>query len=230
MLIWGISLQLAAGIVLGLPHILGEERLRDANEKLRQFFESLSSGRGRKRILIFGALIIPVATMMTIALAEPAGVQWYEIVGGVLFGYLMVAAFYLASLKRLARLISKGKDLRALPDDVHFRTLLFSNLILIAIFAGFASLAWLILWGNSPVSIANIGNIPQVAILSLSLLLVFIFVFCELSAGISIAFVVLAGIVGLVSLMAKAKGPLWIMVLLLYVLGGAFLIVSACRS
>lgn len=215
---------------MGLPYILGKEHLEDWNDKLRQFFKSSSTSMGQSRILILGALIIPFALLMAITLAESAGTQWWEILIGVVVGYAIAAAFYLSLLRRFARLISKGKDLGTLSDDSQFRTLLFSNLILIAVFAVFAGLAWLILWGDSPVSIANIGNIPGGVILFLSLLLVFIFVFCELSAGISIVFVVLAGIVRLGALMAKAERLLWIIVLSLYVLGGSLLIASACQS
>ena len=229
MLIAGVSLQLLAGIIFGLTHILSEDRFQSANERLRRFLLFPSKGQHRLRILFFGALIIPIASLIAIyLLAKPADGQWYEIVGGVLLGSLMAAVFYLSLLRGFARLISKAKDPKSLPDDVYFRTLLFSNLILIPVFGG---LAWLSYWGNSALSIANIGNVPEAVILLSRLLLVFIFVFSILSACMLVVFVVLASIIKLViSRMARADRPLWIMVLSLYVLGGAFLIASACQS
>lgn len=232
MLIVGISLQLIAGIILGLPHILGEDRFHIANERLRRFLLFPSKGKHRLRILIFGALIIPVATVLiaTLLLEGPAAltvVQWFEAVGGGLLASLIAGVFYLSLLRRLAQLISKTKDPKGLPDDVYFRTLLFGNLILIPVFGG---LGWLSIWGSSALSTANIGNVPEVVILIPTILLVLLGALLVLSACISVVFVVLAGIIKLVSMMARPRRILWIMVLSLYVLGGAFLIASACQS
>ena len=139
-----------------------------------------SKGKYRLRIPLFGALIIPVALLVAIYLLEliisSGDAQWYEIVGGVLLVSLMAATFYLLLLRGFARLISKTKDLKSLSVDAHFRTLLFSNLILILVLGG---LAWLSQWGNSALSIANTGNIPEAVILFSRLLLSFLFVFSQ---------------------------------------------------
>lgn len=231
MLIAGISLQLLAGIIFGLTHILPEDSFKNANGRLRRFLLFPWKGKRRLRIPLLGALIIPPALLIAILLrfnlVDLADGQWYEIVGGVLIAWLIAAVLYLSLLRGFARLISKSKDPKSLPDDAYFRTLLRSNLILIPVLGG---LAWLSQWGNSALSIANIGSVPEAVILFSRLLLAFLFVFSLLSAGTSVVFVVLAGVIKLVSLMARPAKILWIIVLSLYVLGGAFLIASACRS
>jgi len=231
MLIAGISLQLIAGFILGLQHIISKDRFDNANEGLRRFLLFPSKGKHRLRILIFGALIIPLAAVLiAIYLLEgpsaPTTLKWFEIVGGGLAVSLIVGALYLSLLKRLAQLLSKTKEPNDLPDDVYFRTLLFGNLILIPVLGG---LGWLSIWGISALSTANIENVLEVVILIPTILLAFLGAFLVLSACISVVFVVLAGIIKLVSMMARPRRILWIMVLSLYVLGGAFLIASACQ-
>lgn len=232
MLIAGVSLQLLAGIIFGLTHILSEGRFQSANEGLRRFLLFPSKGKHRLRILLFGALIIPVASVLiaTYILEGAAALtdmQWFEIIGGGLFASLMAGIFYLSLLRRFAQLISKTKDPKSLPDDAYFRTLLFGNLILIPVLSG---LGWLSIWGSSALSTANIGNVSEVVILIPAILLVFLGALSVLSACISVVFVVLAGIIKLVSMMARPARILWIMVLSIYVLGGALLIASACQS
>jgi len=232
MLIAGISLQLVAGIIFGLTHILSKSRFDTANEALRRFLLFPSKGKHRLRILIFGALIIPLASLLiaTYLLEGPAaltGVQWLEAVGGGLLASLMAGIIYLSLLRRFAQLMSKTKDPRSLPDDAYFRTLLFGNLILIPVLGGFG---WLSLWGSSALSTANIGDIPAAVILIPVILLVLLGGLLILSACISVVFVVLAGIMELLSMMARPRRLLWIVVLSVFVLGGAFLIASACQS
>lgn len=231
-LIAGISLQLLAGIIFGLTHILSEDRFDTANEDLRRFLLFPSKGRHRLRILIFGALIIPLASVLiaTYLLEGPAaltGVQWFEVVGGGLLASLMAGVIYLSLLRRFAQLISKTKDPRNLPDDAYFRALLFGNLILIPVLGGFG---WLSLWRGSALATANIGDIPAAVILIPVIPLVLLGGLSILSACISVVFVVLAGIMELLSMMARPRMILWIMVLSIYVLGGAFLIARACQS
>lgn len=231
MLIAGISLQLLAGIIFGLTHILSKDRFDTANEDLRRFLLFPSKSRHRLRILIFGALIIPLASVLiaTYLLEGPTAltnVQWFEAVGGGLLASLMGGVFYLSLLRRFAQLISKTKDPKSLPDNAYFRTLLFGNLILIPVLGGFG---WLSLWGGSALSTANIGNIPEVVILIPVMLLVLLGALSILSACISVVFVVLAGVIRLLSMMARSHRVLWIIVLSIYVFGGAFLIASACQ-
>ena len=229
MLIAGISLQLLAGIIFGLAYILPRDRFKNANKRLRQVLLFPSRGKHRLRILIFGALIIPlasvlIATYLLEGSAALTDVQWFEIVGGGLLASLIAGVFYLSLLRRLAQLISKTKDPKSLPDDAYFRTLLFGNLILIPVLGG---LGWLSMWGGSALSTANIENVPEVVILIPTILLVLLGALSVLSACISVVFVVLAGIIKLVSIMARASRILWIIVLSIYILGGAFLIASA---
>jgi len=232
MLIAGIGLQLLAGIMFGLPHILSEDRFQDANERLRRLLLFPSKGRQRLRILLFGALIIPLASLLIAAyLLEGSGAltetRWFEVVGGGLIGSLMAGVLYLSLLRRFAQFISKTKDPKSLPDEAYFRTLLFGNLILIPVLGG---LGWLSIWGGSVLSTAQIANVPGAVILIPTILLIFFGSLSVLSACISVVFVMLAGIIRLMSLMARPARILWIIVLSLYVLGGAFLIASACRS
>lgn len=230
MLIAGISLQLVAGIIFGLTHILPKAHFEDANEKLKRFLLFSSRGRYRLRILLFGALAIPVASLISIYLlmasVAPSDAQWYEIIGGVLFGSLIAAICYLALLKGFARLISKTKDLQSLSDDAYFRALLFGNLILIPVLVGFT---WLSFWGVSSLSITSYGNILYAIVLLLAFLLVSLGVFLVLSIYFSLVFILLAAITKLMSIMGKADKILWIIALSLFTLGGAFLIVSACQ-
>jgi len=230
MLIAGIGFQLLARILFGLTHILSKDRFDSANERLKRFLLFPSKGKHRLRILIFGALIIPLASVLIslLLLEGPdslTGVEWLGVIGGGLFASLIAGIFYLSLLRRLAQLISKTEDPKGLPDDAYFRTLLIGNLILIPVLGG---LGWLGMWGSSALATANIRNLPEVAILIPTMLLAFLGAFSILSVFISVAFVVLAGIIKLVSLMAKPRRILWIIVLSLYVLGGAFLIASAC--
>jgi hypothetical protein len=231
MLIAGISLQLLAGIMFGLPHILPEDRFQGADERLRRFLLFPSKGKQRLRILLFGALIIPLASILIAAyLLEGPGahteVQWFEAVGGGLLGSLMAGVLYLSLLRRFAQLISRTKDPTSLPDEAYFRTLLFGNLALIAVLGG---LGWLSIWGGSVLSSAQTANVPQAVVLIPTILLILFGSLSVLSACISFVFVVLAGIIRLMSLMARPARILWIIVLSLYVLGGAFLLGSAFR-
>jgi hypothetical protein len=231
MLVAGISLQLLAGFVFGLTYILPRDSFENANARLRRFLLSPWKGTRRLRILLLAALTIPPALLVAIMLRfNLIGIvegRWYEIVFGLLIVWLIAAALYLSLLRGLAQLISKSKDLKDLPDDAYFRTLLRSNLILVAALGG---LAWLSEWGASALSTANIVNVPEAVLLSSLLLLSFLFVFSLLSAGTSAVFIALVGVIELVSRMARPARVLWIIVLSIYVLGGAFLIASACRS
>lgn len=228
MLIAGISLQLLAGIIFGLTRILPECRFQSANERLRRFLLFSSRSKYRLRVPLLGALIIPAASLIVIYMLEASNTssdaQWYETVGGVLLGSLMAATFYLLLLRRIARLLSKTKDFKNLLDDAYFRTLLFSNLILIPILAG---LTWFSYWGFSSLSGANIGGLLGATVLFPAILLIFLGALSFLAAYISLLFILLAAFMKLVSLMARADRILWIIVLSVYVLGGAFLIASA---
>jgi hypothetical protein len=232
MLIAGISLQLAAGIIFGLTHILPQSRFDTANEALRRFLLVPSKGKHRLRILIFGALIIPVASVLIgTYLLEGSGaltgVQWLQAIGGGLLATLMAGIIYLSLLRRLAQLVSKTNEPRSLPDNAYFRTLLFGNLILIPVLGGFG---WLSFWGSSALSTTNIGGILAAVILIPVILLALLGGLLILSACFSVVFVVLAGIVGLLSMMARPRRLLWIIVLSVFVLGGALLIASARQS
>lgn len=229
MLIAGISLQLLAGIIFGLTRILPECRFQSANERLRRFLLFSSRSKYRLRVPLLGALIIPAAaSLIVIYMLEASNtssdVQWYETVGGVLLGSLMAATFYLLLLRRIARLLSKTKDFKNLLDDAYFRTLLFSNLILIPILAG---LTWFSYWGFSSLSGANIGGFLGAIVLFPSILFILLGALSFLAAYISLLFILLAAFMKLVSLMARADRILWMIVLSVYVLGGAFLIASA---
>ena len=89
MLIAGIILQLVAGSIFGLTHILPEKRFKSANEGLRRFLLFPSEGKRRLRILIYGALITPVASLLAIyLLTQPTSGPWYEIIVGVFLGWM----------------------------------------------------------------------------------------------------------------------------------------------
>jgi hypothetical protein len=232
MLIAGTVLQLVAGFLFGLTNILPKKYFNGANERLRLFLLFPSKGKHRLRILIFGGLITPLASVLigtyilegTAALTD---VQWFEALGGGLLASLIAGIFYLSLLRRLAQLISKTKEPKGLPDDAYFRTLLLGSLILVPVLGGFG---WLGIWGSIALSTANIGNVPEVVILIPTLLLTILGALSVLSACMSVVFVVLAGIIKLVSMMARPRRILWIIVLSMYVLGGSFLIASACQS
>lgn len=228
MLIAGISLQLLAGIIFGLTHILPKDRFQHANERLRRFLLFSSRRKYQLGVPLLGAMIIPAASLIVIYILEASNTsrvtQWYETVGGVLLGSLMAATLYLFLLRKFAQLLSKTRDLKKLSDDVYFRTLLFSNLTLIPVLAG---LTWLSFWGVSSLSGANVGSVLEAVVLLPTILLVFLGAVSVLAAYISLVFVLLTAIIKLVSIMAKADEILWIIVLSLYVLGGAFLIASA---
>ncbi len=230
MLILGISFQLAAGIVFGLPHILGEDRLRGAEEGLRRFLRFPSEGRLRFRVPILGALITPLAFVLIGTILEervaPTGLRWFQTLGGGLIGSLIVAVFYLYLLRRLAQLISRTNDPKGLPDNAYFQILLRSNLILLPVLGG---LGWLSLWGGSALAVARTGSAPEAVVLVPAILLWFLGATSVLSAWTSASFVVLAGIIKLASVMARPRKLLWIIVLSMYVLGGALLIASACH-
>ena len=232
MLIVGISLQLIAGIVLGLPYILSKDRFDGANERLRRFLLFPSKGKHRLRIPILGALIIPLTSLLiaTYLLEGPVAltdVRWVETLGGGLLASLTAGIFYLSFVRRVTQLISKTKDPKGLPGDAYFRVLLLGNLLSIPLLGG---LGWLSMWGSSALSTAPIGNIPEAVVLAPALLLVLLGALSVLSACIAIVFAVLAGIVKLMSMMARPRSVLWIVVLSMYVLGGAFLIAGACQS
>ncbi len=231
MLIAGTVLQLVAGFLFGLANILPRKCFDRANERLRRFLLFPSKEKRRLRILIFSAWITPLALVLIAAYvlegrAAMADVQWFEALGGGFLGSLIAGILYLSLLRRLAQLISKTKAPEALPDDAYFRTLLVGNLILIPVLGG---LGWLSIWGSFVLSTANIVNVPGAVILIPTILLIFFGSLSVLSACISVVFVVLAGIIRLISLMARPAKILWIIVLSVYILGGAFLIASACR-
>jgi hypothetical protein len=232
MLIAGTVLQLVAGFLFGLTNILPKKRFDRANEELKRFLLFPSKGKRRLRILIFGAWITPLALVLIAAYvlegrAVLADVRWFEALGGGFLGSLIAGMLYLSLLRRLAQLISKTKAPEALPDDTYFRTLLFGNLILVPVLGGFG---WVAVWGGATLSMANIGNVPVVVVLVPTIVLLFLGPLLILSACIAGVFIVLAGVIKIVSLMARPRRILWIVVLLLYVLGGAFLIASACRA
>ncbi len=231
MLITGISLQLVAGIIFGLTHILEKARFEGANEKLKGFLLFSSRSKYRLRVPLFGALIIPAASLIAIFILADSNAssdaQWYETVGGVLLGSLMAATLYLFLLRGFARLLSKTKDFNNLSTDVYFRTLFFSNLILIPVLAG---LTWLSFWGVSSLFGANTESVLEAIVLFPAILFVFLGASSLLAAYISLLFVLLATTMKLVSLMARADRILWMIVLSLYIIGGAFLIASAYQS
>lgn len=231
MLIAGISLQLLAGIIFGLTHILPECRFKSANEKLKRFLLFTSRGRYKIRVPLYGALAVPAASIIAMFFVGDSNVwgdaQWYEAVGGVLIGSLMAATFYLLLLRKTAQLISRTRELRELSDDAYFRALLYSNLILILVLALFS---WLIYLGYSWLFSVITGTVMQLIILTPVLFLIFLGVLSILAVYISLVFVLLAVAVKLLSKMAEAGKILWMIVLSLYVLGGAFLIASACQS
>lgn len=231
MLIAGISLQLLAGIIFGLTHIVPENHFQNANEKLKRLLLFSSRSRYQIRAPLLGALTIPAASLIAIfifgAFDTLGDAQWYESVGGILLSSLMAATFYLFLLRRFAQLLSKTRELKKLSDDFYFRTLFFSNLILIPVLA---SLSWLSYLGFSSLLGASMGTAMRAVALFAVILLVLLTALSVLAAYISLVFVLLAAVMKLVSKMANVDKILWMIVLSLYVLGGGFIIVSACQS
>jgi len=232
MLIAGISLQLLAGIIFGLPYILPKSRFQDANKRLKTFLLFPSRGMRRLGVIFLGAVAITVVAVVawvaTVLVPDIPRILLVPLVAvGILNGLFNIGVVYVFLLLRFARIVSRTKEPQNLPDEARFRALLLGNLVQIPVLGGLGCLA---LWG---VSLHFAPNYPGIlgAVSWLSLMLLACFAAAAVScAAVSVVFVGLAGVIRLLSAMAKPRWTLWIIVLSIYVIGGALLITAASKS
>jgi len=232
MLIAGISLQLIAGIIFGLSHIVPTSGFKNADKLLKRLLLSpLSRLRYQIGIPLIGAIITPIA-FITVNVANfdtPNGSQWFQSWVGILISSLVAATFYLFALNRFVRLLSRGQDFKELSDDIRFRILLYSNIILILIFGVLFPLGYFVTPLIQSIDV-SVAMVIRLLLLVLGLVLI-ILALLSLFAGLtSLVFILLALIMKLIAIMARTKETLWIIVLSLYAIGGAILIVNAYQS
>ena len=229
MLVVGITLQLVAGIVLALPHIIDESKLIGANERLKSILELPSSEkRYRRGIPLFGAILVALAYSIWVFLfSASADWEWYEAAFGILLGSALMSATYMFLLIRLSNTLKDKGCLVKLTKGNDDRALLLGNAFLVLFAILVLVLAFLCSGWQSSLSE---GTPTWFLAIALSVIVALLFVMAFLTAPPAVLFLLLSAMVQLFALMAKSGKPLWIMVLSLYLLGGFLLIANAVMS
>jgi len=226
MQIFGISLQLVAGILLGLERLVPKSYFDKADQYLKRL--SLLPYSNRRYRLIFsfvGALLAPTVFVVIIGFLYSNDLDTMELAqaaGGSMIFSLLVAYPYLLFVGKLSSFVTKNKQAVKLTGEERFRDLLVSNAILLPIctglsVSGFYGLNWIL------PTLISIGYVR---------LWVFILqginVAALTTAIFSFGFIFMSGVLKLVAMMSQAsKQPFWALVLSLYVFGGLLLIVNS---
>lgn len=233
MLITGIVLQLIAGTILGLTKILPNSVFQSANSKIQRFiFLPLSQRRFQRAIPLLGGLTVPFALLLLIFLSDifgtPSDISPVESLVGIIFGCLLTSTLYLLLLQKIAQMLSGVPKARQLPDTTYINVMLKSNLLLIPILVAFSGLGYAIILLLQNVSTENIAI--EILLAFPTVFAVFVSATSLLSIPIALLFIIFALIMKLVAAMAQADKLIWIIVLSIFVTGGALLIVEASLS
>jgi hypothetical protein len=224
----GISLQLLAGLFLILDQI-AKDRLQAILVWIRDTIAVLSAQpTRRRRILIIIALIsLPTVILPVGLVTDWSGITWSTI-GGLAIWSLLGYDFYLYSLGACGKRLIKGKvsykdGLRAAVEQ---GKLLRYNIVIFTI-----SVLWIVVLGliYGYVFMNSSQNLAQQSLMAAYIFLSFLsFVPVALMSSIYLIGEFIMGTTRLLSYITRTQ--FWFAVLVIWLTGGAFLLVNACSK
>lgn len=120
--IWGISLQLSAGLVFALERLMQKVKVAEMPESVKKLF-----GQPEKSLSLVIMLLMPFGLFLAVCLTDIKAVNW-EVVGGILIFLMFAYTVYLWLFERLNLWIKKLVEWKVGANLEYFKYAPYSNL------------------------------------------------------------------------------------------------------
>ena len=228
----GYALQLFAGVVYGLSYVIPESWFNIPNRILNWLFTWPTSDDKRfVKILIVSTLLIP-AIFVIILLVMQDDYDILSAVGGTLIATLCGGYIYLKSLIEVYDVKRRYSKLSNLFSGDANRTAWRINAFLFLIFTIVSITAFYIATRlNTLIDSYSELSASNVIIFIIVIPLFFIILFSAFAAIMSLIYITMSIYLLILNRMAQAtKGPVWSVVLQLYIIGSTLLIINAANN
>ena len=230
----GISLQLIAGILYGLSFLISESWFRKPNIIVQKILGwPIEQEKRRLTIVIIAVLCIPVVFFIGVGFMESSrggdATPWYDILGTALVATVFGGFFYTLSVKRIHTIVKPCKALTHFLDCNYESQLFRTNVILLPCIITLSMSCYFVSYYIFQ-SVSTDTTSGFLVALFLGLPFAFIFAVGFVMAIMAAVYIIVYSYLKAIGLMLKAeKGPVWAVVLQVYIIGGILLLICACR-